>query len=126
MKRGLVIIYSTCNSSARLIEAIIEQAAPHIIHCSTIEQTISMCLSEEPHLVIILSVRPFLDGRELVANIRERERRRPVIYVIAWQQAEQIVLSLLECGVDQYMTFPISMSRLRGKVEGELKTSARL
>jgi DNA-binding response OmpR family regulator len=36
--------------------------------------------------------------------------------VIAWQQAEQTVLSLLEEGVDQYMTFPICVNRLRSKI----------
>lgn len=126
MQRGLAIIYSDNNSSAQLIEAIIEPVTPHIIRCSTIEQTITACHSEEPKLVIILSVRPFINGRELVANIHTRNARKPVIYVISWQQSERIVLSLLECGVDQYITFPICISRLRGKVENELKTSVRL
>lgn len=36
------------------------------------------------------------------------------------QQAEQSVLSLLECGVDQYLTFPVSLQRLRTKVANEL------
>ena len=35
-------------------------------------------------------------------------------------QSEQAVLSLLECGVDQYMAFPLSLQRLRGKVSNEL------
>ena len=126
MKRGHVIIHSTCRASLRLIRSIIEQATPHIICCSTIEQTITACSNEEPHMVIILGVRPFINGQEIVSHIRMRGSRHPVIYVIAWQQAEQIVLSLLECGVDQYLTLPISISRLQSKVEGELKTSARL
>ena len=33
---------------------------------------------------------------------------------------EQAVLSLLECGVDQYMAFPLSLQRLRGKVSNDL------
>jgi DNA-binding response OmpR family regulator len=41
--------------------------------------------------------------------------------VVSWQQAENVVLSLLECGVDQYFTFPICMGRLRNKVREELK-----
>ena len=39
---------------------------------------------------------------------------------MAWQQAKQSVLSLLECGVDQYLTFPVSLQRLRTKVANEL------
>ena len=45
---------------------------------------------------------------------------RPLVYVVAWQQAEQTVLSLLECGVDQYMTFPVSLQRLRTKIANAL------
>ena len=40
--------------------------------------------------------------------------------MLTWQQAEQTVLSLLECGVDQYLTFPVSLARLRSKVAEEL------
>jgi len=29
-------------------------------------------------------------------------------------------LSLLECGVDQYMTFPVSLQRLRTKIANAL------
>ena len=57
---------------------------------------------------------------DLIADIRQRDKRRPPIYVVSWQQAENVVLSLLECGVDQYMTFPICMSRLRMKTEAQL------
>lgn len=35
------------------------------------------------------------------------------VYVVSWLQSEQAVLSLLECGVDQYMAFPLSLQRLR-------------
>lgn len=71
--------------------------------------------------MIILSIRPFMNGSGLIADIRQRDKRRPPIYVVSWQQAENVVLSLLECGVDQYFTFPICMGRLRNKVREELK-----
>ena len=45
---------------------------------------------------------------------------RSLVYVVAWQQAEQSVLSLLECGVDRCLTCPVSLQRLRTKVANEL------
>ena len=51
---------------------------------------------------------------------RRNGLRRPVVYVVAWQHSEQTVLSLLENGADQYMTFPVNLQRLRGKVADEL------
>ena len=69
-----------------------------------------------PDIVILLAVAPFIDGSEFIGRIRRRGTRRPAVYVVSWHQAEHIVLSLLEAGVDQYLTFPVSMGRLYGKV----------
>ena len=71
-------------------------------------------------LVILLTATPFLCGRDVVHTLRPPGLRRPQVYVVSWQQSEQVVLGLLECGVDQYMTFPVSLARLRGKVANEL------
>lgn len=71
-------------------------------------------------LVVVLRTSPFLCGRDVVRNLRPSGLRRPLFYVVSWQQSEQVVLSLLENGVDQYMTFPVSLHRLRSKVANEL------
>ncbi len=71
-------------------------------------------------LVIVLGAGPFLCGRDPVRHSRPEGVRRPLFYVISWQQAEQTVLSLLECGVDQYLTFPVNLQRLRNKVANDL------
>lgn len=70
-------------------------------------------------VVIVLHVAPFLCGRDVVREV-PAGLRRPLFYVVSWQQSEQTVLSLLECGVDQYMTFPLSLQRLRAKVANDL------
>ena len=69
-----------------------------------------------PDLVIILSLSPFIEGLPFVEELRRHTLGRVPIYVIGWQQSERAVLSLLESGVDQYMTFPISLHRLYGKI----------
>lgn len=79
-----------------------------------------MCRRMLFDLVIVLHVAPFLCGRDVIRAVRPAGLRRPLFYVVSWQQSEQTVLSLLECGVDQYMTFPLSLQRLRGKVADDL------
>lgn len=69
-------------------------------------------------LMIVLTVAPFACCGCI--EPRKKGLRRPVVYVVAWQHSEQAVLSLLENGVDQYMTFPVNLQRLRGKVADEL------
>jgi len=71
-------------------------------------------------LVIVLRTAPFFCGRELIGRLRPAGVRRPLIYVVSWQQSEQTVLSLLECGVNQYLTFPVSLQRLRAKIIDDL------
>ncbi len=48
--------------------------------------------------------------------------RRPRIFFVAWQHSEHAVLSVLDGGVDQYMTFPVNLQRLRLKVAECLNT----
>lgn len=72
-------------------------------------------------LVIVLQTTPMLNGRDVLRELRPDGLRRPLLYVIAWQQTEQTVLGMLESGVDQYMTFPLSLQRLRAKVANELQ-----
>lgn len=71
-------------------------------------------------VVIVLRTSPFLSGTDVVRDLRPKGLRKPQMFVISWQQSENMVLSLLECGVDQYMTFPVSLHRLRMKVADEL------
>lgn len=67
-------------------------------------------------VVVVLEVAPVRSGRNFFRRIRPRPLRRPEIYVVAWHQAADTVLAMLECGVDQYLSFPLNLSRLRGKV----------
>lgn len=76
-------------------------------------------------LVIVVGVSPFLCGCDVVPAVRPSGLRRPLVYAVSWQQAEQTVLSLLECGVDQYMTFPVHLGRLRRKVADDLNRMLR-
>lgn len=115
MNRGKIVIYSQQQHLSALVAEIIGGNEGQVICCTSYRQMINTCNRESPSLVIILSTTPFMNGSELVSNIRATRRHRPLIYVITWQQSEQAILSLLECGADQYMTFPVCMSRLRYK-----------
>ena len=115
MNNNKIVIYSPTSPLATLIAQIIEDSSTQIICCTQPHQIIPLCRHEQPSLLIILAIAPLFEGSELITNLRTSLRYRLPIYVISWQQSEHIVLSLLECGIDQYMTFPIGMSRLRYK-----------
>ncbi|MDE6779784.1 MAG: DNA-binding response regulator [Alistipes sp.] len=66
-------------------------------------------------IVVVIGAAAFASGRLSVESLRRCGEHRPEIFVISWQHTEQTVLSMLECGVDQYMTFPVCLGRLRIK-----------
>ncbi len=116
MDKTKVVIYSTRRTLGDMISDMISDSDSLVVTCSTPEQTVTACLRLAPDIGILLAVAPFIDGSEFIGRIRRRGTRRPAVYVVSWHQAEHIVLSLLEAGVDQYLTFPVSMGRLYGKV----------
>ena len=79
--------------------------------------------------VVVLGAAWFSSGRlsaEALRNgCRRHGDRRTEIYVVSWQHGEQTVLGMLESGIDQYMTFPLSLRRLCIKVLGPRWAAAR-
>lgn len=71
--------------------------------------------------VVVLGASWFASGRLSAAAFRSQDMPLPRIYVVSWQHNEQTVLGLIESGVDQYMTFPLSLRRLCVKLLGSLK-----
>lgn len=64
------------------------------------------------YAVVVLGAARLISGRLPIAELHRQSALRPQIYVVSWQIGEQTVLGLLESGIDQYMTFPLSLRRL--------------
>ena len=121
MEHRHILIYSPSDDSAAIVKGALSLLGCNIICCSTPQQTVELSSVLHPSLVIILRASALLNGSELITRLRPATQRQPAIYVISWQQSEQTILSLLEIGVDQYMTFPICLSRLYSKALSALK-----
>jgi len=91
----------------------------------SLERAATACRSGRYDLVLLLMVGALLCRCGGMETIRPRGLKRPKVYVLSWQQSEQIVLSLLEQGVDQYLTLPISLERLRNKIRREITAAER-
>lgn len=116
MERYIILIYSQQRLLTTLLAAIIEDRCLQTICSNSLSHAKEVCQHTKPALVIILDTAPCMNGENLIQYIRQFNQHRPAIYVIAWQQTEYTVLSLLECGIDQYFTFPICIARLRYKI----------
>lgn len=110
-----ILIYSPCEEAAALVEGCISNLDCGVTLCTSTHQIIPQAKRLRPRLVIILCCGVLINGSEIIRLIRPTLNRLPAIYVITWQQSEQMVLSLLEMGIDQYMTFPLCLQRLAAK-----------
>ncbi|MEG1623013.1 MAG: DNA-binding response regulator [Alistipes sp.] len=106
---GNLILFSLCDIKAE------------VSYTSDFAKMKAVCHRGGVDLLILLAANPFLCDKGMISEVRPHGLRRPAIHVISWQQSEFFILSLLEQGVDQYMTFPLSLQRLRGKILGELR-----
>ncbi|MBR5864210.1 MAG: response regulator transcription factor [Alistipes sp.] len=125
MEPNNILILSPSRDIAAIIEGALADLGCNIFCCATPQQAIELSSTLRPCLVIILRASTLLCGSELISRLRPTPQRLPTIYVISWQQSEQTILSLLEMGVDQYMTFPICLSRLRAKASATLKKNSQ-
>lgn len=116
MSKPEVIIYSHYDESAAFIEGLINNLGCSVRRCTNAPEALSLCAKLKPSLLIVLNGCLLLNGSELIERLRPSSRHDPAIYVVSWQQSEQAILSLLEIGVDQYITFPICTNRLLTKV----------
>lgn len=79
---------------------------------------------EEVVLVVMLGAGELLASAEgATPSVRPR---RSKLYLLSWHHTASVAASLLEQGVDQCLTLPISISRLRRKVADLLQRSLPL
>lgn len=116
-----IIIYSPQAEARALIGAIVADLGAQVVGVESAERLLSLASELRPSLIIMLDIAPLRNGRNIASRLRKAwqeqgtQPRRTAIFVVTWQQSEQCVLSLLESGIDQYLTFPISIERLRHK-----------
>ena len=124
MATKTIIIYSPEAEARALIGAIVADLGAQVVGVESAERLLCLASELRPSLIIMLDIGPLLNGSDIVARLRRAmqesepqrpQQRRTAIFVVTWQQSEQCVLSLLESGIDQYLTFPISIERLRHK-----------
>lgn len=81
-----------------------------------------LCMERRYRVIVTLFSDPFLCGCDIVRRMKSRRIPKPRIYLLSWLQGEQTVMSLFESGVDQYLSLPVNVPRLVGKISREFDT----
>lgn len=121
MKSASIIIYSPRQGEGRIIGEALRSANIEVSYTQSLEQTLEMLALKEPAIVISTVAAPFINGSNTLRDLKAKCSAECKFYVVGWHYSERMVVSLLESGIDQYMTFPISLERLRLKVAAEVE-----
>lgn len=91
------------------------------VECADTVSAMLVLHRESPFdLVIVMGTAAEMCRQEVMDTLRADKTRRTRVFVISWPQSEQMVRSMYRMGVNQYMTLPVSLHRLRRKVINEL------
>ncbi len=86
----------------------------------TDDELMRKSLGEHYDVIITEFVSPFLNGDDLARALRRR-RSKPTVFLASRIGREEMLVSVFESGVDQYLSMPLSASRLKRKVRDELR-----
>lgn len=84
---------------------------------NTEQGIVDACRQRSFAIIVTMFSHPFLNGNEMLMQIRRRGARHAKMCLLSCIQHEQTVVSLYENGVNQYFTLPVNMTRLARKIK---------
>lgn len=113
-----LLIHSSSSRCRAMLDGLLAADDVAVTAVATREEFLERCESELFDRIITEDARMFMNGCDAMARIRAAQPQRTEIVVISCDLSEETVLSLLECGVDQYLSFPATPTRLKRKLGG--------
>jgi len=104
-------------------EAIKSALVPHgydVTGCGTGEEGLDLARVGGFDLLIVDIVLPGIDGREVVARLRQRGDLTPAVFLTGLDREEDVIASL-EGGGDDYITKPFSVRELLARIGAILR-----
>ncbi|MFI3263772.1 MAG: response regulator [Rikenellaceae bacterium] len=114
MTHILIVSHNTLIS--KTIATTLQSHSITIHYADSTQCLISLCRKHHIELILFLSLSPYFSSMNIVDYLRQEIKYMPKVYVISHSHSQTTILMLLECGVDQYLTFPLNLYRLRDKV----------
>ena len=113
-----IIIYSSSLCMRALLEGLLYDCGAEVCVATSRQNLFDRCAAERFDKVVVGETALFIEGCDTVERIRPCGAREPEILVFAPDITEECVMSLLERGVNQYVSLPVVPARLRRKVFG--------
>jgi two-component system response regulator PilR (NtrC family) len=111
-----VLVVDDEKAMRELLTVLLEKQGHAAIAASDGEEALRLVAEERPDLVISDVRMPRMDGIGLLAGLRERDPRLPVIMITAYASSESTIQAM-RLGADDYITKPFRVSEIRMVVE---------
>lgn len=124
---GTVMVVEDDKVSAMMLKETLEKESLHVVVVEDGESAVRAFQIEKPSLVVLDLVLPLLDGLEVCRAIRGSAepalKNIPILIVTGKKLEEADIISCFEAGATDYMTKPVSPTRLRSRVRSWLHRS---
>lgn len=121
-KKNTILVVDNEPQIHKMLGIILDGEKFKIIESNSGKQAIRMCVSTKPDLILIDPALPDMDGKEVIATIREW-LQTPIIILSACPSDEEIISSL-NMGANDYVVKPFNLDVLLARINAFLRGSA--
>ncbi|MBO7221105.1 MAG: response regulator [Alistipes sp.] len=110
-----VVIYSKNGLLRAFVKGVLSGTKLEIREVASREKLFDLCRKSKFELLLTDDVMMFVNGSEAMGKIRCGDAL-PQIFILSHNLSEDCVMALLEMGINQFISLPLSPERLRNKV----------
>ena len=117
-----ILIIDSDPQLQKMMTILLEPEEYKVITCLTGEQATRLCLSTKPDLVLLALALPDMDGKDVIAALREWSQV-PII-VLTERAGDNDVVMALNSGANDYVIRPFNPDVLMARINVALRSSA--
>jgi two-component system KDP operon response regulator KdpE len=119
--KNTILVVDTEIQTYKILDIILDKKDFDVIECHSGKQAIRLCVSVKPNIILLNLDMPDMDGKDIIASIREWSQV-PFIIISAHHSNEDIINGL-NMGADDYVIKPFNVDVLRARVNASLRKS---
>lgn len=121
-KKNTILVVDDEPQIAKMLGILLDSEEFKMIESNSGRQAIRMCVSAKPDLILLDLGLPDIDGKDVIAALREWTQA-PII-VLSARSSDAEVVEALNLGANDYITKPFNVGVLMARINACLRSSA--
>lgn len=117
----LILVGSNDYQIRKTLKLVLAHSGYRIVESTTGKETIRLVTSVKPELIILDFDSSDIKNSEVIAEIRERHTKTPIIVITADDYDDTLVLAAFKAGADDYIVKPFNTSIAAAKINASLR-----